>query len=205
MRPALHMLDAMALELRFELRAPSPGRVLTALIGEDLPWRTVLGDAARQRFEHEHASLVMCHRQAHQIPGVIVQERRHIDPLVATKQEGEQVRLPQLVGLSALKVLHLDLPSDPSLGRLRLDAFCPQHPPHCRLGGADPQEPSHHITDAAAAGMRVCVVCGEHRLRPLIRRLLEVRVQRRLLYLERLFSTLPIRLHPHHRGRVRHA
>jgi hypothetical protein len=147
----------------------------------------------------------MCHRQAHQIPGVIVQERRHIDPLMAPQQERKEIRLPQLVGLSPFEVLHLDLPSDPSLGRLRLDAFCSQHPPHRRLRGAYPQEPPHHITDAAAAGMRLGIVRGEHRLRPLIRGLLEVRVQRRVLHLERLFPALPIRLHPHHRGRVRHA
>jgi hypothetical protein len=94
MWPALHVLDAVTLQLRLELRAPAPGGVLPALVGQDLPRRPVLGDATRQRLQHQHASLVMRHRKTHQIPGVIVQERRHIDPLVATKQEREQVRLP---------------------------------------------------------------------------------------------------------------
>jgi hypothetical protein len=44
--PALHMRDAVALELRLELRAPAPGGVLPALIRQDLPRRAVLGDAA---------------------------------------------------------------------------------------------------------------------------------------------------------------
>jgi hypothetical protein len=94
MRAALHMRDAMALQLRLELRTPAPGGVLAALVGQDLPRRPIVGDATRQRFQHQHASLVMRHRQAHQIPGVIIEERRHIDPLVTSQQEREQVRLP---------------------------------------------------------------------------------------------------------------
>jgi hypothetical protein len=46
MRAALHMSDALALQLRFELGAPSPGGVLAALVGQDLPRRPVLCDAA---------------------------------------------------------------------------------------------------------------------------------------------------------------
>lgn len=46
MWPALHMCDAVALQLRLELRAPAPGGVLPPLIRQDLPRRTVLGNAA---------------------------------------------------------------------------------------------------------------------------------------------------------------
>ena len=46
MRAALHMLDAVALQLRLELGRTTPGGVLAALVGEDLPRRAVLGDAA---------------------------------------------------------------------------------------------------------------------------------------------------------------
>jgi hypothetical protein len=45
-RPALHMSDAVALELRFELGRATPGGVLPALIGEDLLGRAVLCDAS---------------------------------------------------------------------------------------------------------------------------------------------------------------
>ena len=137
MRPALHMRDAMALELRLELGAPAPRGVLPALVGQDLPRCPVLCDAARECLQHQYASLVMRHRKAHQVAGVIVQERGHIDALVAAQQEREQVRLPQLVRLGTLEVLYLGLPSHPSHARLRLDAFGPQHAPHRRLGGAD--------------------------------------------------------------------
>jgi hypothetical protein len=94
MRPAFHMRDAMALQLRLELRTPAPGGVLAALVGQDLPRRPIVRDAARERFQHQHTSLVMRHRQAHQIPGVIIEERRHVDSLVTSQQEREQVRLP---------------------------------------------------------------------------------------------------------------
>lgn len=78
LRPALHVRDAVAFELGFELRRATPGRVLAALVGQDLFGRSVLGDAARERFQHQHASLVMRHRQTHEISRVIIQERRHI-------------------------------------------------------------------------------------------------------------------------------
>jgi hypothetical protein len=81
------MLDAVALQFCFELGAAAPGGVLSPLIGQDLSRRPVVGDAARERFEHQYASLVMCHRKTHQVAGVIVQERRHVDPLVASQQE----------------------------------------------------------------------------------------------------------------------
>jgi hypothetical protein len=204
-RAALHMLDAVTLQLRLELRAATPGGVLPALVGQDLPRRPVVGNASRQRLQHQHAPLVMRHRQTHQIPGVIIEERRHIDPLVTAQQEREQVRLPQLVGLGALEVLHLHLPAYPTLGHQGLDAFGPQHSPHRRLGSADPQKPAHHIADAAAAGCRRPCLRRQDRLRTLIRWPLQVRMQRGLAHFERCLATLPVRLHPLRRGRVRHA
>lgn len=137
MRAALHVLDTVALQLRFELGATAPGGVLPPLIGQDLPRRAIVGDAARERFEHQHASLVMRHGKAHQVARVIIQKRRYIDPLVSPQQEREQIRLPQLVRLGALEVLHFDLPPHPTLGHLRLHALGSQHPSHGRLGCAD--------------------------------------------------------------------
>lgn len=136
MRATLHMRDPVPLQLRLELGGSSPGRVLAPLIGQDLTRRSILGDAARERLEHQHASLVMRHRQTHQIARVIVQERGHVNPFMPPQQEREQVRLPQLVRFGALEVLHFDLPAHPPLGCLGRDAFGPQHASHRRLGGA---------------------------------------------------------------------
>ena len=205
MRPALHMGDAMALQLRFELGASTPRRVLPSLIRQDLPRRAVLGNAARQRLQHQHASLVMRHRKAHEVAGVIIQERCDINPFMAPQQERKEIRLPQLVRLGPLEVLHHLLTAYPLRRGLRFDALGSQHPPHCRLRGADPQKAPHHIADAAAAGSGFGLLCRQDRLRPLIWRLLQVRSQRRLPHFERLFPALPIRLQPHHRSGVRHA
>ena len=43
------------------------------------------------------------HHETHQVARVVIQERRHVHPLMAPKKEREQIRLPQLVGLGALK------------------------------------------------------------------------------------------------------
>ncbi len=94
MRPALDVPDAMLLELSFELGIAAPTRVLAALIGQDLARRPILGDPAGQRLQHQGAALVMRQRQTHQITRVIVQERRHVQPLVLAEQEREQIRLP---------------------------------------------------------------------------------------------------------------
>jgi hypothetical protein len=147
----------------------------------------------------------MRHRKAHNITGVIIEERSYVNPLVASQQERKEIRLPQLVRFGALEVLYLDLPAHPSLGRLRLDAFGLEHPPHRRLGDAYPQKPPHHIADAPAASSRCLLVRCEDDPRALIGRLLQVRMQRRLPHSERLFAALPIRLYPLDRCRVWHA
>jgi hypothetical protein len=166
MRPALHVLDAVTFQLRLEFGRAAPRRVLAALIGQDLPRRAVLGDAARQRFEHQYASLVVRDRKAHQIPRVIIQERRDIEPFMPTQQEREQVRLPQLVRLRSLEVLYYGLTPYPPRHHLRLDALGLQHPAHRPLRHADPQEPPHHIPDATVAGAGLRFSRRHDRLRP---------------------------------------
>jgi len=204
-RPALHMRDPVALELRFELGRSTPGGVLPSLIRQDLPRRAVLCDPTRERLQHQHASLVMRHRKAHQISGVIVQERRHIDALVPPQQERKEVRLPQLVRLGTLEVLHRLLSAYSLRRHLCLDALRSQHPPHRRLRGADPQEAPHHIADTAAAGTWCLLMRCEDRLRTLIGWLPQTPMRRTRSHLESLFPALPVRLHPHHRRRVWHA
>lgn len=94
MRAALHVCDPLSAQLPLELRRAAPGGVLPALIGQNLARRAILGNAARQRLQHQCAPLVVRHRQAHQVTRVIVEERCDIHPLVPTQQKGEQVRLP---------------------------------------------------------------------------------------------------------------
>jgi hypothetical protein len=110
----------------------------------------------------------MRHRKAHEVTGVIIEERGHIDPLVSPQQERKEVRLPQLVRLGALEVLHRLLAARPLRRRLCLDALRPQHPPHRSLGSAEAQKPPHHIADPAAACSWLGLLRRQDRLRPLI-------------------------------------
>jgi hypothetical protein len=204
-RATLHVLDAVTLELRFELRKASPRRVLAALIGQYLLRCSVLGDAARQRLQHQHAPLVMRHHQAHQVPRVIVQERSHIDALMPSQQEREQIRLPQLVRLGPLEVLYrLLAPYASRRGGVGLHPFFSQHSSHRRLGGPKTQEPAHHITDASASRPRLGLMSRKDRARSSLRASALARLcpRRGGLCAERGRAPLAIRLHPLRRGRV---
>jgi hypothetical protein len=164
MRTALDVPDAVAAQLLFETRRSPPRGVLAPLVGQDLARRTVVRDAARERLQHQRASLVVRHHQAHQVARVIVQERRHVHPLMAPQQEREEVRLPQLIGLRPFEALRLR----PGF-RFRHLAFLkqplpPQHPAHRRLRCPDAEEALHHVADAAASGLRFGPLRGKHRL-----------------------------------------
>lgn len=132
MRPTLHVHDPLAAQLRLELRRAAPRRVLPALVGEDLAWRTVVRNAARQRLQHQGASLVMRHRQAHQVARVIIEECCDVDSLVSAQQKREQIRLPQLVRLGTLEALNLALPPGRPRRRCYQLVVLMQHPPHRR-------------------------------------------------------------------------
>jgi len=133
MRTALHMPDALAAKRFLEARLAPPRGVLAPLVGQDLPRRPIVRHAPLQRLHHQRALLVVRHHQAHHVARVIVQERRHIHPLVAPKQEREEIRLPQLIGLGALKALLLRL--GPRLGRFVLlgKPLLAKHPAYRRL------------------------------------------------------------------------
>jgi len=165
-RPALDMLDALAPQLLLKARRAAPSRVLAPLVGQDLPRRPIVGDRPRERLQHQGAPLVVRHHQAHQVPRVIIQERHHVHPLVAPKQEGEQIRLPKLIRLGALEAPLLRLgPRPDQLARLR-KAFALQHPAHRGLGCPDPEEASHHVPDAPAPRLGLGALCFQHCLAP---------------------------------------
>lgn len=161
MRPALDVPDAVTLELGLELGIAPPAGVLPALVGQDLARRAVLGDATRQCLQHQGAALMMRQRQTHQVPRVIVQERRHIQPLMLPEQEREQVRLPQLVRLGALEPMRARLRLGPRLRPGGRQALLLQHPPHRGGRRAQSKVPLQHIADAPAASRRLSAL-GRH-------------------------------------------
>jgi hypothetical protein len=109
-RPALDVPDALAMKLGLEVGVPAPRHVLPALVGQDLTRRAVLCDPTRQRLQDQRSLLVVRHQQRDQIARVVVHESGDVQPVMATEQEREDVRLPELVRLRAL---------EPVLGRTR--------------------------------------------------------------------------------------
>ncbi len=151
-RPALDMPDAMTLELGLELGIAPPAGVLPALVGQDLARRTILGHATGQGLQHQTALLVMRQCQTHQIARVIVQERRHVQPLVLAQQEREQIRLPQLVRLGSLEPVLTRLRLGPSSRPGRCQPLLLQHPLHRAGRSPQPEVTPQHIPDAPTPG-----------------------------------------------------
>lgn len=91
MRAALHMGDPVSTQLRLKLRGASPGRVLPALVRQDLPRRSILRNATCQRLQHQRTALMMRHTQTHQVARMIIQKRRYIHSLMPSQQKREQI------------------------------------------------------------------------------------------------------------------
>jgi hypothetical protein len=165
MRTALHVRDPVSLELLLEGGRSAPSRILPPLVGEDLAWRTVVGDRARKRLHHKRALLVVRHHQAHEIARVVVHERRDIDTFLSTQQEREEIRLPQLVRLGPLEAARLALGLGLAL-RLapRPESLVLEHPANCGLRSAQAEETSHHVADPPAARIGLRLLHRDHRL-----------------------------------------
>lgn len=205
MWPALHMTDAVAPQLLLEIRLSAPRRVLPALVGKDLPRRAVVGDSAGERLHHQRAALVVTHRQAHEVPRVIVEKRGDVHPLVAPQEKREEIALPKLVRLRALEALLLQLGL--RLRRLPLlgEPFRLQHTPNRRFRGADAEPALHDIANSTTSGLRVSLLRGHHGITARVVRRRGLRplaaTARRLL--EGLSSTGLVLLHPADERRVR--
>lgn len=136
MRAAFDVVNALTPQLLLKAGHPAPRGVLPPLVGQYLPRRPVIGDRARQGFQHQLASLVMRHHQTHQVTGVIVEKRRYVNTLMPAQQEREQVRLPELIGLRPFKAPHRRRRIGPRLRWLAGKSLGLQHPAHRGLGGA---------------------------------------------------------------------
>jgi hypothetical protein len=128
-RTALDVTDALAPQLLLEFRLATPRGVLPALVRQDLTRRSVVRDAARERFQHQARALVMRQHQGHDVPGVVVQKSSHVKTLVPSQQKREDVRLPQLVRLGAFEPVLHELRLLPHR-RLLHEPFLMQDPPH---------------------------------------------------------------------------
>jgi hypothetical protein len=196
-RATLHVRNPVASQLLLEGGRATPRGVLPPLIGENLARSPMVGNAPRQGFHHERASLVVCHHQAHQVARVIVHECGHIDALVPAQKEREEIRLPQLVRFRALEAHYLRTRPGLRLRGLGLGKpFLLEHPAHRRLRGADAEEAPQHVANAPAASLRLGALDLNDGFAPGIRLGGQRLGKRPLARPQCRLSTFPVALHP---------
>ena len=103
LRPAGDMRNSVLPQPLFEFGHAAPGPVLPALVGEDLARLAVRCDATLQGLDHQRGALMVRQQVRGHEARVVVLEADQVQPLVTSEQEGEDVRLPHLVGLGALE------------------------------------------------------------------------------------------------------
>ena len=199
LRPRLEVADPLPPQLLLEARAPPPDRVLPAVVGQNLLRHSVLGDRLVQGLSHQEFFLVPGHGKAHQEAGMVIHEGADVDPLVPAQQEGEDVRLPELVGLRPLEASGLRL--RPRGLRRRLHQLrLVQHAPHFRLADRERLEPLQHVPDPPGPVLRVRLLQRQHRFPPRIVGLRLPLRRPRHLGEQRLVSALRVRLSPQGHG-----
>src|SRR5262245_26675057 len=102
-RTALDVLDVVLPQSLFEVRPASPRGVLRAVVRQYFARCPESRHSALESLQHELLALVVRECVAHDEARVVVHEGRHVQSLVASQQEREDVRLPELIGLSALE------------------------------------------------------------------------------------------------------
>jgi hypothetical protein len=164
LRATLDVTDALATQLLFEVSLSAPCRVLAALVGENFVWRAPRRDRPLERLHHQRRPLMVGHRPAHQEAGVVVHEGCHVQPLVASEQKGEDVRLPELVRSRALEAPRWVLACRRRCGRLGNQTLLVQDATHFRLADAERREAGKHIPDATRPPLGVLLLLGDDRI-----------------------------------------
>jgi hypothetical protein len=100
---ALHVPYPLPPQLAFEIGLASPRRVLPALVGQDLLRSAISANPSRQRLHHQPRPLMVRQRIGHDEARVVVHEGCQVQPLVASQEKREDVRLPELVGRRAFE------------------------------------------------------------------------------------------------------
>jgi len=102
LRPALEVRDMVLLELGFEAAGAPPAGVLAAVVGEQLLGWLELADGDAVHLDHRLGGGAAEQTRPDDVPGVIIQEGDEVGVTTA-QPEGEDVRLPHLVGRGPFK------------------------------------------------------------------------------------------------------
>ena len=154
LRPGLEVLHAILLQHGLETAGAAPTGVLAAIVGQHLLGWLILADGHAINFNHGLGGGAAEQTRPHDEPRVIIHEGDQVG-VTATQPEGEDVRLPHLVGGGPLEEPGPDhVP--PFGGRGFGHQFrLMQALPH-RLGaGRQEEAPAQHLADAFDAKGRV--------------------------------------------------
>lgn len=97
MGPALDVADAVLLELGFEAADAAPGGVLAPVVGEHLPGRLIFADGHPVNFNDRRSGGAAEQVRPDHKAGIVIEEGDQVSVTTA-QPEGEDVRLPHLVG-----------------------------------------------------------------------------------------------------------
>jgi hypothetical protein len=95
--PAFDVADAVFLELGFEAADPAPGGVLATVVGEHLLGRLIFADGHPVDFNDRRGGGAAEQVRPDDKPGIVIEEGDQVSVTTA-EPEGEDVRLPHLVG-----------------------------------------------------------------------------------------------------------
>jgi hypothetical protein len=102
LRAGLEVRDAILLELGLEAADPAPGGILAAVVGEHLLGRLELADGHPIDFDHRCSRGTAEEIRADDEPRVVVHEGDEVG-VTAAQPEGEDIRLPHLIGRGAFE------------------------------------------------------------------------------------------------------
>jgi hypothetical protein len=207
MGPALDVLDALLPQRLLEGGLAPPRRVLPAVVRQHFPRRPVRGDAPLESLHHELASLVVRQRVPDDEARVVVHEDRQVQPLVAPQEEGEDVRLPELIRLRSLPAPLRPLALRRRHGRLD-EPLLVQQPADLVLAHPERLEAPEHVAYPTRSVLRMLVLERDHRLALALRlrsATLDRRVPPRRLRHERVHAPALVSLHPALDGLLRDA
>jgi hypothetical protein len=147
MGPAFDVADAVFLELGFEAADAAPGGVLAAVVGEHFLGRLIFADGHPVNFNDRRGGGAAEQVRPDDVPGIVIEEGDQVG-VTAAEPEGEDVRLPHLVGGGPLEETGAGEVLGPSwLGRWH-QALAVQSGAH-RLGtGRQQKQPAQELGDA---------------------------------------------------------
>ena len=195
-RLALDVPNAVALELGLEGGLSAPRRVLPAIVRQHLLGHAEGRDAALEGLEHQLRLLQMRDCMPDDEAAVVVHEYGDVEPLMAPQQEGEDVRLPELIGRRAFEArLRPRRLRDFRRPRLQ-QSFLVQDPPDGRLRHSEAFEAAQDVRDAARAHLGVLLLGRHHCSAPRVRDARRATLRARLRRRQRTFPSAVQRAHP---------